>query len=284
MRLCRAQALGGLATPRRQKYAGDPATTASCGPVRQRSASAGGRARRAVAVLAVSGLLGLSGVVACSASPASASSFAVYLNASYQNSIASTVPIGQAVTLTATTDQDVRYTPYYIDVYDTTTGTLMNECSFGVSCPISVAQSVASTHIYVGYVAAWDPNTGVPNSAPPPQIQGTSAEADYITWTNSGYQISLSGPDSVPAGKGGTYFATTNASVPPGDSIQIYNETTGRALKNCSSSPCVVSYQPKDINGDFLVALFFSDGFVLAPPFRPYQLLASSSVFFTFSQ
>ena len=66
--------------------------------------------------------------------------------------------------------------------------------------------------------------------------------------------------------------------------IQINNETTGRTLKNCSSSPCSVNYQPKDVNGDFLVALFFPGGIGLVPPFRPYSLLASSSVFFTFSQ
>ena len=156
MRSCRAQALGGLVIPRRRKHAGDPASAAA-GPVRQRSASTGGRARRALTLLAVSGLLGLSGVVVAGTSPAPASSFTVDLNASYQNSIASTVPVGQAVTLTATTDQDVQYTPYYIDVYDLTTATLMIQCPMGVSCPISVAQSVASTHIYVAYVAGWDP-------------------------------------------------------------------------------------------------------------------------------
>jgi hypothetical protein len=225
---------------------------------------------RALALLAVSGLLGLSGVAAVSTSPASASSFDVFLFAS-----ASTVPTGQAVTLTADADPGVQGTPYYIDIYDTTTGTLLNQCPTGVTCPATVAQSVASTHAYVAYVAAWDANGG-----PPPQIQATSAETDYVTWTNSGDQISLGGPESVPPGKGGTYFATTNVSVPPGDSIQIDNETTGKALKNCYSSPCSVNYKPA--GGDQLVAFLFSDAIVVSPPPHTFSPLASSNVFFTY--
>ena len=272
MSLRHARALGSLPIRRRRKNVGDPPIAAAGGPVQQRFASAGGRARRALALLAVSSLLGISGVVAASTSPASASSFLVDLFAS-----ASTVPTGQAVTLTADTDPGVGATDnFYIDIFDSTTGTLISQCPNGVTCQASVAQSVASTQAYVAYVAEWDQSGG-----PPPQIQATSAETDYLTWTNRGFQISLGGPDSVPAGKGATYVATTNVSIPPARAfIQIDNETTGKVLGTCVSSSCSVNYKPADINGDDLVAFLFSS-VMITHTFAP---LASSNVFFTFQQ
>ncbi len=81
---------------------------------------------------------------------------------------------------------------------------------------------------------------------------------------------------------GATYVATTNVSVPPGDSIQIDNETTNKALKDCISSPCSVNYKPADINGDELVAFLFSDAIVVRLPPYTFSPLAWSNVFFTF--
>src|ERR1700678_2188409 len=141
------------------------------------------RARRRVALLAVTGLLGLSSmaVVAGSALPAYADPVNVLLNAhgpEPTDSDVGTVPVGQTVFLIATTSEDVGNTIYYIDIYDRTTGTMLNQCGSGVECEWPVSQSTASTQDYVAYVAAWDQQGG-----PPPQIQSTSL-ISYVTWNS----------------------------------------------------------------------------------------------------
>jgi hypothetical protein len=238
------------------------------------------QARRGVRLLAIAGLLGLSSLAAVAGGelPAHADAFNVSLrahNASPDYNVA-TVPIGQQVILTATTSIDVQPTPYYIDIYDVTTGTMLNQCPSGVECDWPVSESAASTQTYVAYVAAWDQNGGVP-----PQIQSISPETEYITWTNDGIQIGLGGPSSLPAGKGGTYLAAAIGNVPKsGYTIQIVDETTGQALKDCSSTPeCSVNYIPK-LGLEFLVAFIIPAG-ISTNPFTPFSPLASSLLWLT---
>jgi hypothetical protein len=224
------------------------------------------RARHGVVLLAVSAVLGVSSVVALAgtALPANADPFMVGLRAhnAMPDSDVATVPVGQTVILTATTSEDVEPTPYYIDIYDLTTGTMLDQCGSGVECDWPVSQSTASTQEYVAYVAAWDQNDG-----PPPQIQSTSL-ASWVTWTNDGIQIGLGGPGMVPGGKGGTYLAEAIGNLPPTFTIQIIDETTGEALKDCeatSNPECEVSFIP---HGDMLEAFVWPVGIfsVLDPP------------------
>jgi len=62
--------------------------------------------------------------------------------------------------------------PYYIEVFDQTTGSKVAFCWQGTRCPETGAQMVpqkgGTTHCYIAYVAAW----GLTN--PPPKIQDTS--------------------------------------------------------------------------------------------------------------
>jgi hypothetical protein len=54
-------------------------------------------------------------------------------------------PIGQSVTLTATTNTDVGPTPYFITVYSETTGAELAVCGFGSTCTATVAQGTPGT-------------------------------------------------------------------------------------------------------------------------------------------
>ncbi len=74
---------------------------------------------------------------------------------------------GEAVTLTATSATDVGPTPYYIQIFDSTTGVRVKSCGTGTTCSVSVTNG-KSTHSYVAYVAA----SGT--TKPPPSIQSTS--------------------------------------------------------------------------------------------------------------
>lgn len=204
-----------------------------------------GRAGRGLALLAVSGLLGLSGVIAGTALPAGASTFFVTLSAS-----PTTLPVGQATTLTATSNMSVISTPYKILIYDATTNTLIcqNKTFVGQVCVTTESQSVAATHNFIAYVA-------IPGGSNPPSgIQATSARS-YVTWNTSGYRLTLSGPAETPVfGGDGTYTASTNMSITGrGDTIEIVDETTGFLKKECFTSPCVLMFQP-GVNGDNLVA------------------------------
>lgn len=211
-----------------------------------------GRAGRGLALLAVSGLLGLSGVIAGTALPAGASTFFVTLSATQ-----TTLPVGSATTLTATSNMSVSFpSPYYIDIFDVTTRTLATmPCGSGTVCTATVSQNVATTHDYVAYIAGFDPN----GSFPPPNIQATSATS-YVTWNTNGYRLTLSGPAHTPIfGGDGTYTASTNMSITGrGDTIEIVDETTGFLMKESFTSPCVLTFQPS-VNGDNLVAFLIGN-------------------------
>lgn len=74
---------------------------------------------------------------------------------------------GSPVTLTATSATDVGPTPYYIQIFDSTSGARVKSCGTGTTCSVSVSNN-KSTHSYVAYVAA----SGT--TKPPPSIQSTS--------------------------------------------------------------------------------------------------------------
>lgn len=183
-----------------------------------------------------------------------------------------TVPVGSATTLTATASTDVGPTPFYIEIFDATTGAFITVCGFGSSCSTGVTQNTATTDDYVAYVA------GFGEALPPPEIQSTSSNT-YVTWNSGGWQVSLTGPDETFSA--GTYTATTNMNVGPTPFfIEIFSETTGALLQTCGAgTSCSVSYTPSR-NGETLVA--FVSGFSSSVP--PASAQASSNTLFTFFQ
>jgi hypothetical protein len=65
---------------------------------------------------------------------------------------ATAVAVGGPVTLKATANQDVGPTPYGMSIMDATTNTEVGHVSSGASMSVTVSQSSASTHRYVGCV------------------------------------------------------------------------------------------------------------------------------------
>jgi hypothetical protein len=61
-------------------------------------------------------------------------------------------PIGQPVTLTATTNTDVGPTPYFITIYSETTGAELAVCGAGTTCAATVAQSTPGTQTFGAFV------------------------------------------------------------------------------------------------------------------------------------
>lgn len=94
---------------------------------------------------AVAVLVGAEPVVR--AGPAAASSWSVTLTAS-----ATDVDVGQSVTLTATVNQDLTLTGYFVDIYDQTTGTPLHWCQAGTTCRTSRSEASAGSHTYIAYV------------------------------------------------------------------------------------------------------------------------------------
>ncbi len=138
-----------------------------------------------------------------------------------------TVGINANSTLTATASADVTPSPFYIQIYDATTGTRLNYCGFSVTCSASVSQAVATTHRYIAYVSNYS------TAYPPAGIQATS-NSSYVTWTASNYRISLG--STTPSYGHRTLTAYSNINVLPTPYyIQIFNLRTGARIAVCGS-------------------------------------------------
>jgi len=79
--------------------------------------------------------------------PAAGDGFAISLAASSPYE-----PVGQSVTLTATTNTDVGPTPYYITIYSETTGAELAVCGAGTTCSATVAQGTVRTQGFEAFV------------------------------------------------------------------------------------------------------------------------------------
>lgn len=160
-------------------------------------------------------------------------------------------------TLTATTTTDVGPTPFYTEIYDVTTGTRVAVCGSGTTCSLSVSEVSPTTQEYVAYVSDYS------SALPPSGIQATSADS-YVTWTATGWTISLTAPRSTEGGE--TVTATANQNVGPTPYyIEIFDELTGRMIGDCASgTTCSISYAPSGA-GSELVA-FVSPSSTALPP------------------
>lgn len=185
-----------------------------------------------------------------------------------------TVGVGGSTTLTATTTIDVGPTPFFIEIYDVTTGTQVGVCGSGTTCSAVVSSSSATTQEYVAYIASGS------TAFPPPGIQASSADS-YVTWakiylalrgSSGGWTLSLSAPRYTESQE--TVTATANADVYPTPYyIEVFDEATGRMIGDCGSgSSCSITYVPTEESN--LVA-FVSD---LSTALPPAGAVASSNV------
>jgi hypothetical protein len=172
------------------------------------------------------------------------------------SSAGSTLGLGGLTTLTASTLLNVGPTPFYIQIFDATTGTRLTDCAFGTSCSAAVSQFSAATHRYIAYVSDFGA------AFPPPAIQDTSSSV-FVTWASTGWRISL---NAVDIARNVTAIANTNMNVGPTPYyIEIFNEN-GTLLHECASgTSCTASFFLPSGNAN-LVAFVSSLGSSLPPP------------------
>lgn len=130
-------------------------------------------------------------------------------------------------TLTATSSTDVGPTPFYTQIFDATTGTRVAVCGFGTTCSVAQTQSAVTTHKFVAYVSSYSA------TFPPAGIQATSV-ANYVTWANSGYRLSITSSRTSYGHE--TITATSNVNVSPTPYyIEIFNLRTGARVAVCGA-------------------------------------------------
>jgi hypothetical protein len=177
----------------------------------------------------------------------------------------STTAPGQPVVLTAnapgaTSSLAPGPWPFFIEIYDATTGTPLAECPQG-SCSYTVTQDTATTHRYVAYTVPYS------LTFPPSNIQTISPSA-WATWSPTGWTVSL-GQNSD-----SSLTATVNHDVLPTPYwIEIYLEqdnadgttATGTRVANCASgTTCTVSRSLLSPNNTAVA--FVSDSTTSFPP------------------
>ena len=168
-----------------------------------------------------------------------------------------TTGINGTSTLTATSSLDIGPSPFYIQVYNATTGTRLRSCPFGTTCSVSTSQSVATTQRFIAFVSD--------NSAAyyPTGIQATS-NSSYVTWTANNYRVSLG--ITSPSRSTRTLTAYSNVNVGPTPYyIEIFNLRTGARIAICGSgTTCTATVSLAFGRTDF--AAFTSSNSTTLPP------------------
>jgi hypothetical protein len=137
----------------------------------------------------------------------------------------------QYSTVTATANQDVGPTPYYIRIHDDTAGAYIATCSSGTTCSVAVTQPAPTMHLYSVWIA--DSSAAFP----PGNVQAV-VEPDpsavfspyYINWKAEPVSLSPSA-NTVPVGGTTTLTATTPDDIGPSPfCTEIFDVTTGAEL------------------------------------------------------
>jgi hypothetical protein len=109
---------------------------------------------------------------AATARPDAGNGFTVSLAAS------STDPyVGTAVTLTATANTDVGPTPYYITIYDETTGAELAVCGTGITCSATVSENSTGGQQFEAFIGDDVAGTGHPGF-----VLVSSNEVSVLWW------------------------------------------------------------------------------------------------------
>jgi hypothetical protein len=153
--------------------------------------------------------------------------------------------IGASTSLSVSTSCDVGPTPYYIEIFDVTSGTLLTSCGTGSSCSVTVSQNTATTHAYRAYVGTFTTTapaaTGVPTLLAIPGISVTN----YVTWTNTGMFVKLTPTPFVGIAYPNTTTITASADIDVGPTpyyIEIYDNNNGQLLSVCAfGSSCTAA-------------------------------------------
>jgi hypothetical protein len=150
---------------------------------------------------------------------------------------------GSWVLVTAYANTDVGPTPYWLELFDASTGANLAICASGSSCSAWVNQGAATVHWYSGYASSY----GTGN--PPPSVQASAS--NFVVW----FGISLTAtPAALSPGQTTSLQASANANVGPSPYwISIYDESTGARVAICASgSTCGVNIQGGSTIRDYI--------------------------------
>jgi PASTA domain len=165
---------------------------------------------------------------------------------------------GGTTTLTATSNQDVGPTPWFIEIFDSTTGAFLVECGFGTTCATSVTQSGSAIQSYIAYVS------GFGTANPPPAIQATSSFV-LVSWLS----VTLSANPNV-FRPGGDAALTAAASLDVGPTpffIEIFDLGSGTLVAECGfGTTCTTIVSPQVSAVRTYVAYISGFGTTIPPP------------------
>jgi hypothetical protein len=185
------------------------------------------------------------------------------------------LPVGQAATLTATTTRSVTHSPWWIEIFDLTSDTLVCQTGGGSMCQGSVTENAATTHQFAAFIAN---KTSTVQSL---DVQSNSA-ISFVTWSNDGWRVSLATTaPGVTTNTSEAVTATTNIDVGTSATLYtlIFDERTNQLLKDCpSGTVCQVNFSPS-FAGDNLVAFVALGG--ANATYVPAGIEASSNVVYT---
>lgn len=138
-----------------------------------------------------------------------------------------------ATTITVYSSVDVGPTPYYLEIFDGSTGANVAICGAGTSCSGSYTLYGAGVHYFTGYISLY----GTSN-APPSVQSSTNVNAYWMSVTISSSSVALSPGQSV------HLTATSNADVGPSPYyISIFDTTTNTRVALCAAgSSCSTDY------------------------------------------
>lgn len=183
---------------------------------------------------------------------------------------ATTVPVGGSTTLVATTARDIGPSPFFTEIFDATTATLLAICGSGTSCSATVSQAAATTHTYRAFLSP------ASSTFPPPGAQRTTG-LYFVTWASSGLSVSLSAPVFVSTF---TQSVTATANIDVGPTpywIEIFDQTTGTRVAVCGSgTTCTATIPATTSTSDELVAFISS----FSTDLPPVNAQAASNIVF----
>jgi protein tyrosine phosphatase (PTP) superfamily phosphohydrolase (DUF442 family) len=170
---------------------------------------------------------------------------------------ATTLAPGGSATLTTTTDYNIGSSPFYVEIFDMTSGTLLNYCGFGTTCSATVSQTAATTHTYRACFSSFGA------TYPPPNLLECT-ENHFVTWSSSGVTVSLTAPATTYS----TVTVTAVSSINVGPTpyyLQIYN-IEGTRIAWCSTgTTCSTTFTPTQ-SGSHLVAFVAQSNPTPPPP------------------
>jgi hypothetical protein len=165
-----------------------------------------------------------------------------------------TIDVGQTALIGAVANSDVGPTPFYLSVYDATTGQRVANCSTGRVCNAVVSASEATSHRFVAY---WGP---LATNFPPTGFLSRSNSA-WQTWSATGVRVQMAQDDTV-------YYAFVDRDLGPTPYyLQIYafndgvdgSAPTGTRLGACgtgTSCQVTMARTAEDVHVVALVAPF----------------------------